>query len=282
MNVLATLNNREIAAAIWLLIALVWALFNGNIRHALLAVLKAFVTKKIIVPFALMVLYILAMILCFERFGFWNVSATKDTIIWATGSAFITFVNLNKVAQDERYFESAILDNVKFTVILEFIINLYVFSLIIELVLLPVISLLVVLNAVVESKPEYKRVKTLLNSVLGLLGLVVIVFTVREILIDMEGFVSIENLKSFFLPLLFTLTFLPFVYLVALYIQYESLFVRVNVANKSSDLAKFAKWKIFTTCHVDLSKLTRLSKNAGFPRVSSKDEVLALIKRALN
>lgn len=262
------------------MIAFLWALSISSVRHSIPDLLKIFFGKKIIVPFVVMLLYIFLMVIIFKEVGFWDISATKDTILWTMGTAFATFFNLNKVAGDENHFKNAILDNIKFILILEFIVNLYSFNLAIELVVIPIVSFIVMTNAYAGLKPEYKQVKTLLDYALGLFGLFLIAFTFRELVVDFQNFATLKNLRDFFLPPLFSIVFLPFVYLMALYMQYESLFTRIDFANKNSDLAKYAKRKIFTTCHVNLSKLNKLSKNAGFPRVNSKDDVLALMKKA--
>lgn len=280
MNVISALNNREIATAIWLMIAFLWALSISGVRRSIRDLLKIFFGKKIIVPFVVMLLYILLMVIIFKKVGFWDTSATKDTILWTFGTAFATFFSLNKAAENENYFKNVILDNIKFILILEFIVNLYSFNLAIELVVIPIVSLIVMLNAYAELKPEYKQVKTLLDYALGLFGLFLLIFTFRELVIDFQNFATLKNFRDFFLPPLFSIVFLPFLYLMALYMQYESLFTRIDFANKNSDLAKYAKRKILLACHVNLSILNKFSKSAGYPKVNSKDDVLALMKKA--
>ena len=279
MNVISELKNREIAVAVWSLILLFWAFSISDVRHSLLRLLKAFFVRKIIVPFALMLFYVFLIVIFYEKVHFWDTSATKDTIFWTAGTAFATLFNLNKVVEDENYFKKAILDNIKLVLILEFIFNLYSFSLLIELVLVPIVSLIVMLNVIAKSKPEYKQVKVLLDYALALFGLVIIIFTFREIFVDFQNFATIKNLRDFFLPPLFTITFFPFVYFMALYMQYEDLFVRVDFANKNSSSTKYAKQKIFATFHLNLSKLTKFSKNVGFANFNSKGDVSDLIKK---
>ena len=280
MNIINALNNREIAVAVWSIIVFLWALSISGVRHAIPNLLKAFFVKKIITPFIVMLLYVVILVIIFEKVGFWDVSALKDTILWTTGTAFVTFFSLNKVVNDENYFKNTILDNIKLVLILEFVVNLYSFGLIVELIVVPIASMIVILGVVAESKPEYKRVKVFLNYVLGLFGLVLLVYTFRGIFVDFQNFATIKNLRDFFLPVLFTLFFLPFIYFMALSMQYESLFTRVNFANKNSSITRYAKRKIFATCNISLSKLTKFSKNAGLPKINSKNDVLALIKKA--
>jgi len=280
MNILSALNNREIATAIWLTIALVWALSISDVRRSIRDLLKTFFNIKIFVPFVAMLLYIFLMVTVFKKIGFWDVSATKDTILWTLGSAFVTFFNLNKVAEDEHYFKNVILDNIKFVLILEFIINFYSFNFAIELVVIPIVTLIVMLNAYAGLKPEYKRVKTLLDYVLGIFGLCLLAFTFRELILDFQNFTTLKNLRDFFLPPLFSIVLLPFIYIMALFMQYEMFFVRIDIANKNSDIVKYTKRKILATCHFNLSKLNKVSKSAGYPKVNTKEDVLEWLKKA--
>jgi hypothetical protein len=276
------LNNRELAVAIWLLIVLIWALLRDSVRHSLGNVLKAFFVKKIFIPIVCMLLYVFLMVLLFIKVGFWDTSAIKDTIFWTFGVAFITLVNLNDVVAEEHFFRKIVLDDIKKVLILEFILNLYAFNLALELVIVPIVSLIVMLNTVASLKPEYKRVKVLLDYVLGIFGLALIVFTIREIVVDFQNFATLKNLRDFLLPPFFTIAFFPFVYLMALFMQYETLFVRMNLRDTKSDLAKYAKRKIVVTCHLNLRKLNRISKIPGLLRVSNRNDVLAIIKKAQN
>lgn len=278
MNIINALNNREIATAIWLTIILLWALSNSSIRRAILEVLKAFFNKKIVIPLIAMLLYIFFMVLAFKKIGFWDVSATKDTILWTFGSAFATYFSLNKVAQDSAYFKNVILDNIKFVLILEFVVNLYSFSLPAELIVMPIVSFIVMANVLAESKPEYKPVNKLFNFILGVFGLYLLAFTFREIVLDFQNFATLKNLRDFFLLPLFSIVLLPFVYVMALFMQYEMFFVRINIANRNLDNAKFAKRKVIAACHINLSKLNRVSKKAGYPKVNDKKDVLEWFK----
>jgi hypothetical protein len=281
MEIISVLNNREISVVIWLLIVFLWALSVSSVRQSIFGLFKAFFVKIIIVPFAVMLLYVLLTVLIFKKVGFWDISALKDTILWTIGTAFATFLSLNKVAGDENFFRKALLDNIKLVLILEFIVNLYSFNLIIELILVPIVTFIVMLNAVAELKPEYKQARVFLDYTLGIVGLVLIVFTFRELFVDFQNFATLKTLRDFFLPPIFTIAFLPYVYLIALYMQYESLFTRIDFANKDADLARYAKRKILAACHLDLSKLNKFSTNVGLPKVNGKGDVSALIKKAL-
>lgn len=226
-----------------------------------------------------MLLYVAVMVVIFEKIGFWDISATKDTILWTLGSAFAAYFSLNKVTQDKNYFKSVILDTLKFALLLEFIVNLYTFSLPVELLVIPIVSFIVILNVFTESKPEYKQLSKLLNLILGVFGLFLLAFTVKEIVLDFQNFASLKNLRDFFLPPLFSIALLPFIYIMALFMQYEKFFIRIDMANKNPEIAKSAKRKVLAACHINLSKLNKVSRKAGYPKVNDKKDVLEWFKK---
>lgn len=273
------LNNREIATAICLTIIIFLALSISGIRLSIHDLLKAFFKKKTIIPLITMLLYIVGMVIIFEKIGFWDESATKDTILWTLGSAFTAYFNLNKVAEGDNYFKKAILDNLKFVIFLEFVLNLYSFNLPVELTIMPIVSFTIILNAFAELKPEYERVSKLLNFILGVFCLCLIVFTFREVILDFENFASLKNLRDFFLPILFSIVFLPFIYIMALFLRYEMFFIRIDFANKNPEVVKYAKRKVIPACHISLSKLNTVSKKAGYPKVNDNKDILEWFKK---
>jgi len=278
MSILDALNNREISTAIWLIIIFLWAMSISGVRRAIRDLLKIFFNKKIVFPLIAMLVYIFLIVMAFKKIGFWDISATKDTVLWTLGSAFATYFGINKVAQDSDYFKNIILDNIKFVLILEFIVNLFSFNLGVELILIPVVSFIIMMNAFAETRTEYKRVNKFLNFVLGVFGLYLLAFTFRETVLDFQNFATLKNLRDFLLPPLFSIALLPFVYVMALFMQYELFFVRIDIANKNTDFAKSVKRKVFAACNINLSKLIRVSKKAGYPKVNSKEDVLEWLK----
>lgn len=191
-------------------------------------------------------------------------------------------VNVNQVATDENYFRKTVVDNVKAILILEFVVNLYSFNLAVELVVVPIVSFIVMMNTYAGLKPEYKQVKVFLDYALGLFGIVLIAFTIREISTDFQNFATLKNMRDFLLPIVFTIAFLPFTYLMALFVQYESIFTRIEIVSTDPVLARYTKWKIFAACRLNLRKLNKFSKNVRLLRMNSKDDVLTLIENVKN
>lgn len=156
---------------IWLSIFFAWAISQANIRASFYDLSKLLLKKEIALPISCMLLYISVIVLVLRRIGFWDASATKDTILWTFGVAFVTLFNINKVSEDENFFSRIISGNLKLVIVFEFIVNLYTFSLVAELIIVPVITIVVLMNTVAENRPEYKPAETVLSYALGLFGI---------------------------------------------------------------------------------------------------------------
>ena len=277
-----TLNGREKAVIVWFLIFLFWALSQKNIRTSMLGVLKAFFQKKIITVFLAMFVYIFFIILLFSKLQIWNASLTKDTGFWILGSAFVLLMNVNNATQDDHHFKKILIDNLKLILVLEFIITLYSFDFWIEMLFVPVMFLIVTMGAVAEIKKEYLPVKKLIDNILSFIGIFLIIFAISKVIGDYQGFLTANNLRSFVLPPLMTLAYIPFLYIFALIMAYEMLFVRLDIFLKNDKkLAGFAKQKIFRLCFLNLGKLNRFAKESTSDLLNLRDKngILNLVER---
>jgi len=72
----------------------------------------------------------------FYRIGFWQDALLGETIIWIFGVGFALLINAGRT-NEKDFFKKAILDNIKIVVIIEFLVNIYVFDLWAELILVP-------------------------------------------------------------------------------------------------------------------------------------------------
>jgi hypothetical protein len=266
------LDNREIAIIIWLGILFIWAIFQKSVRKAFVAVFKSLTQKAIFISMVLMLFYIGALIYCLYRINLWDISNLSDTVIWFLGVAFVMFMNINN-AKKENYFRKVVWDNIKLVVFIEFVTNLYVLDLWAEMILVPIMALIGGMMGVASTKPEYSRVESFLEKVVGLFGIGFIVYTFYNVFVDFSGFASLENLRAFLLPLILTIAFLPFIYILALYVVYEMIFMRLSHLIKDSSLARYAKWKTIFAFHLNLQALNKWLKKIVLRNFENRDDV---------
>ncbi|MCK4445749.1 MAG: hypothetical protein KAW56_01565 [Candidatus Marinimicrobia bacterium] len=202
----------------------------------------------------------------------------KDTIFWIFGVAFIMLMNVNKANENEHYFKTLILDNVKLVIILEFIMNLYVFNFIVELILIPILFIVVVMNTFAETKEEYNPVKKMTDFILTIFGIWIIIHALYNILVNYQEFIQTDNLLSFCLTPFLMFAYLPFIYFMALSMIYEVFFVRIDFLNKDKSHIKYAKRKIFVFCNFNLRKLNKFSRSLRALRFDNRNDILLAIQ----
>lgn len=276
------LSNREKALVIWVLIFLVWALFQKNIRNSIFRLLQALFQKKFLIVLLTMLLYTTSEVFLLCKLQLWDVFLIKDTVFWVFGVAFVLLLSINKASQDKDYFKKILLDNLKLIFVLEFIVNRYTFSIWVEIILMPLLFAIVAMSAYTEMKKEYMPVKKVVDSILVIFGIFLIIFVLFNIISDYWGFVNADSLRTFLLPPLLILAYMPFLYFVALYMAFETFFVRLDIFfKKDKELSKFIKRKVLSLCLVDLRKLNRFAKEntRDFLKLNDKDDVLKMIQK---
>ena len=78
---------------------------------------------------------------------------------------------------------------------------------------------------------------------------------------------------SFINPIILTVGYLPFSYLLAVYMVYEMLFVRLSIFIKNDPkLVKFIKRRIIFICHFNLFKLIGFSKESVIDLMNFRDK----------
>jgi hypothetical protein len=272
------LDNRQLSGTIWLAILLTWGFSKAQVRKAAVGVLKAVLASKPVLIFSTMAAYIALTVYLLHAAGLWAATQLKDTVLWALTAALVMVVDINSVPNDRRYFQKALRDGFKVSVILEFIANLFVFSLPIELVLVPAATILGSMLVLAESKDEFKPVRLFLNTTLALLGLTILGYSGYRAYTDFHTVARTSTLADFLLPIILTAVFLPFLYLLATLVSYESLFVRLQFFIADADLRRFAKIQLVRHFGLDFRGLNQWSKRLAHDKPSTRDELLASIR----
>ena len=231
-------STREVALFIWFLILLFFGCRSKEVRQSIKKVIKAFFVKQIILAFISQLLYVLVIVFLLSQIGLWDMSLLKDTFLWILFSGIILFINIRK-AENINYFSKVIKDNIKFVIIWEYLFNFYTFSLIWELVLMPIIFLVSIMQVFIDNSPkedrEYDKVISLFNTILVLIGLCAISYVTYKTVTEFEYLYTFANLKSFLLPILLIILTLPYFYGLALYMNYVSFIVSVKHCHKNEN-----------------------------------------------
>ena len=272
-NLIKIFNNREWSIIVWSSVFFFWAMSRKEVRASLNDVLRAFFQFKIITPIILLTTYVTGILLLLSRVGFWENSILKDTIIWYFGVAFIMLMNSVKASEEDGYFKNVIIKTIKFVIVIQFVVNTYVFSFPVELVITPVSTILVMMSVISESKEEYQPAHKAIQFLLILIGSSFLLFSFSKMFGDINNFLAIINLKKILLTPILTLTLLPFIYFMAIYILYETIFVVLSIKTYWKDNLKHIKFKLITTCKFSRRRLSRFRKKMHNFDLATKEGV---------
>lgn len=153
--------------------------------------------KKLRILWEIILLYVLAITMIFYRSSIWENIYIKDIIIWFLFSGLIYCMNAVSSEADERYIQKVLKDNLKLTMILEFFMSTFTFNIWIELAIIPIITIITVMNVIAERKEEYKNVHKLLDFVLAIAGFWILYETIRVGIIEYKELNVINTLVSF-------------------------------------------------------------------------------------
>jgi hypothetical protein len=276
------LNNREKAILVWLVVFFIFVLFQKSVRKTILDLLKFMFLSKISIIFMGSLIYSGLIVFLLYEIRFWNFLMVKDTVYWIFGTSFVLLMNSNK--ENTSSYLRVILDCLKVTIILEFIINLYSFNFWVELFLfITLLFLVFILNASTEvDTAKYNSIKKITDWILIAIGIYLFIFAFLQVLCNPKSLITIDNLRVFLLPFVLTLLYIPFLFIFTLFMAYENLFVKINFYYEGKKaLMKYIQFKVFLLCFLNLNKLNRFTKNnsAQLIRLNNKTDVVKLIEQ---
>jgi hypothetical protein len=157
------LNNRQIALVIWLGIFILWILWRQDMRSSIRAVASTLFEPIVLLIFLLIAIYTSLWLRFFQQVQLWNITFIADTMLWFFGTGCILLLNITNVERDQFYFKNIVRETLAFTVIIEFLVNFYSFSLPIEILLVPVLFVVVGVRVVAESDEKHYLVKKIIR-----------------------------------------------------------------------------------------------------------------------
>ena len=253
-------NNREIATIIWAFIAIGLILTKSEIRKSLKDLLQSFFNVKIQISIFGMFAYTTMIVYLLYIINLWNTDLLKDTIVWFCFSGIVMCFNMITSSGKDNLYRKIVLENIKLVIILEFIINTYTFSIIGELIFIPVVTFIAIVDAIAQTKEEYNLISKITKNLLYFIGLIIIIYSVSKAISDYYNLGSFNTIRSILLSPLLSISFLPLVYFLLVFSSYENLFIRLELGPpKSSKIKRLAKRKIFNHCKFSLNKIKNAS-----------------------
>ena len=264
-------STRELATAFWvgaILIAVGMAIVtNKKIRQGFIGVLKCFFNRKLRKLWEIYFLYIGIITLMFSRSPIWKNIYLKDIILWTLFSGLTICMNAVAGEADEKYISKVLKDNIRFTVVTDFLLSTFTFSFWVELIIIPITTVIVLFDTVAEHKSDAIAVHKLLQDVMAFAGLCVILQTVRVGILEYRELNVINTLVSFFIPIVYLLFVTPLEYAFELYSKYEMLFIQMHFKEPSDKMVRRKRHlKVIKVCGLSVKRIMLFQKQC-IPRM---------------
>ena len=264
-------STRELATAFWvgaILIAVGMAIVtNKKIRQGFIGVLKCFFNRKLRKLWEIYFLYIGIITLMFSRSPIWKNIYLKDIILWTLFSGLTICMNAVAGEADEKYISKVLKDNIRFTVVTEFLLSTFTFSFWVELIIIPITTVIVLFDTVAEHKSDAIAVHKLLQDMMAFAGLCVILQTVRVGILEYRELNVTNTLVSFFIPIVYLLLVTPLEYAFELYSKYEMLFIQMHFKEPSDKMVRRKRHlKVIKVCGLSVKRIMLFQKQC-IPRM---------------
>lgn len=269
LQTIQSFNNREIALLIYLGLFFILALFIKTTRQNVFSLTKAICNR---ITF-LMLVYVSLVLLSLYNYDVWQNKDIIKTIYISIPIAFTLMLDYKKVLS-KNFLKNELFKIFSLILILEFIGNMYVFPLWLELIIPPVaiIFITILIRKNIDIKDD------MVQTSLAIVGTLLLSYIGYKLATDFKNFATQEILYDFLFPVIFTAMFLPFAYILSLFLLYETLFkYRIDFFISNSQLAKHTKYKILCAFHCRLYKLKKWSDHIATTKINTKKDLFASI-----
>lgn len=274
------LSNREWASLFWIAAFVGYAVFkdkNGQLAKGFKNVLRTFFVPTIVVVLAWASLWIVLCVQMLRYIGAWDFANLKTTLLWVVTFAFVTSFDTIRITEDDTYFRRTVRDTLGATVAITFIAEAYSFPLAVELILLPFLALTTGIQVVSHKKPEQASVHKLASTLLAVTCLVYVAYGLYMVARDFQGFATWNTLREFLIPIVLSLLFLPYLYVVSVLVTYEQTFAGLRCAQGDDALRRYAAFQAAVRFRFNLEGLRRWKRHVGVFQPDSREGIRASI-----
>lgn len=270
---IASISNREWASLIWLGGLIVWVAYYKPTRKSVGQLLKAFFQPVLIVPLLIAAVYATGEIHLLDRIGWWSIDNLKTTVLWLITFAFVTMFEVAMAKNRKAGLGKITRDIVAVTGVLIFITELYSFSLPVELIALPLVTIIYLMAEMAKLKPEHVAVAKLFGYLSALIGFSYFGFSVWKSVEAGREAATWAVALEFLNPVMLSVGFLPFLYIWRTYVAYNETFTTISVFGIDKSLVSYARWLAIIHIRSDLDLLERWRKSIRSSRPANKTEL---------
>lgn len=272
MEISEIVNTREQAYLILVMSSVLFIQCVSLIRRSFAPAIASLFEKTFLVIYLLNAFYTAGSVYLLKILNFWDWSMLKDTILWFFLAAFPLMYGITRTKDVKIYFKTTLFDLVKFTAILEFVMGLYTFSLWVELGIAVFVVFLSGFKMFVRNAEKYRKELNVIDGI----NIAVIILLVA---IEFQFIVFKTSLIfQFLLPVFHSLLFVPFLYVLALYMRFEVAFAVMKIQIQPNSLFKYTKRLLMLNFFFNLKGLERWRIHIFRVHPKTKEDILASIR----
>lgn len=181
------LNNREWATVIWFAIFVLWILTRRELRRSVGHLLAAVFRTKLLILICGTAAWVFGLVMLGRVVGLWTAALLGTTVLWFAGAALVLVMRSTGVSNETGFTSKAFKRAIGIAGLVAGCGSLYVFPLVIELILLPVLVMLAAVLALAELRDEHAALRKPLRSVFAFIGVVFLVYVVVHVVADLSG-----------------------------------------------------------------------------------------------
>ncbi|WP_026535380.1 hypothetical protein [Arthrobacter sp. H14] len=263
-SLVAYANTRELAAAVWALVLVVAVFLMPVSRPSVIAAAKSLANWKIIASLGSYAVFLFGIVGCAWQLGLWTPKMLGATLAWFVVSGLVLYINaLTRASKTTGFFAGHLRDTVRLAVVFEFILNVHTLDLWAEIILFPALVVLVLLQAVAESKEDTRVVGHIVTCLLALIALALFLATTVNFATKPETFVLADVLREFALPIWLALATVPFAYVAAVLAGYETLMLRLGFFSNRTEIPVRVRLGIISGLRTNLRAIDRFAGKRG-------------------
>ena len=288
MPILDSFSARELATGIWLVVgvAVLFALAHRKpeIRRSLTGLIRALLNCQILVFAVSTAAYASLAVFLLFLVDFWHAGFLKDTILWFVFSGIVLAFRSATSTDDKKFLLGVVKDGLRVTIVVEYLVNAYVFPLVAELAIQPFVAFVILLDTVAQRDERNAIVtKYLTTPVITFFGLAIIVSVLWRAIGDLNDLATAITFQKIFLAPLLSTALVPWMLMVQVYACYDSMFhVLLLGYPKSRGLIRYAKLRLILHCGLSPRKIRNTHRTYlhKWTHIRIKSDVDAILESA--
>ncbi len=248
-----------------------------------------FKSKSLVLLVGAMAVYLGITIFLLHSAGLWNQSHLKTTVIWVIAFAFVSLFGVVDAKNERKFLGSTFKKAVGVTVLLQFVSEFETFQLPVELAIVPIITLTAIARELSGPGKQRMGPSIALDWILMAFGLIFLLKGCQGIADRPQEFFSAGTFLEFFVPVLLTTLYLPFLF-GTFFVVTANRFVAVLKRRLDADLWRYTRNRSFVAFLLQPHGMVHLQRHFLIFSPVSKSEVdssirevrQAMLRRRLN